>query len=144
MTNLDKRIERAKKEISGNESLLEMLEAETATEMFIWGQTLAALIAAETDGMDDTAAEEAMAPRLKALRQALRSIGNWAVGKYSDPGDRASLKEKLHEQFQLILGERSNQLSVEDLNGVIDQVDDQDQEPHRLILKMKELIGNTG
>lgn len=144
MTNLDTRIERAKKEISGNESLLEMLEAEATTEMFAWGQMLAASIVNDTDGMDDAAAEEATAPRLKALRQSLRSIGNWAVGKYSDPADRASLKEKLYEQFQIILGDRSKHLSAGELNKIIDSVDEPGQSPLPLILKIKELTGISG
>jgi len=144
MTNLDARIERAKKEISGNESLLEMLEEKAAVEAFEWGQLLAASIAKETDGMDDVSADEMTAPRLKALRQALRSIGNWAMGKYADPVDRASLKEKLLGQFQLILGDRSKRLSAGELNEVIDAVDMQAVAPHQLILKMKELIGKTG
>lgn len=144
MTILDARIERAKKEISGNESLLEMLEEKAASEMFQWGQELAASIAGDTSGMDDAAADQITAPRLKALRQALRSIGNWSVGKYADPADRASLKEKLLEQFELILGGRSKAPDAGELNKVIDLVDAASQTPHQLILKMKELIGKTG
>jgi hypothetical protein len=144
MTNLDARIERAKKEISGNESLLDMLEENAAVELFNWGLEMAASIARETGGMDDAAAGEVTAPRLKALRQALRSMGNWAVGKYSDPGDRASLKEKLNEQFQLIMGDESKRLAAGELNKVIDSVDAPGQTPQQLIATMKELIGKTG
>jgi hypothetical protein len=144
MTNLDTRIERAKKEISGNESLLEMLEEKAASEMFQWGQELAASIASDTSGMDDAAADQITAPRLRALRQALRSIGNWSVGKYADPADRAPLKEKLFEQFQSILGVRSERLSSGEFDKVIDSVDAPIQTPLQLILMMKELIGKTG
>jgi len=144
MINLDARIERAKKEISGNESLLDMLEEKAAAELFNWGLEMAASIARETGGMDEAAAGEATGPRLKALRQALRSMGNWAVGKYSDPGDRAGLKEKLYEQFQLILGDESKRLAAEQFNKVIDLVDVSGQTPQLLIVKMKELIGKTG
>ena len=144
MTNIDARIERAKKEISGNESLLEMLEADAAAEMFNWGQELAASIAEETGETADASAEETMAARLKALRQAWRSIGNWAVGKYSDPADRALLKEKLYEQLRLILGERSKHISADEFGGVIDSVDVQDQLPHQSILKLKQLTENIG
>jgi hypothetical protein len=143
MTTIDSRIERSKKEISGNESLLDMLEGDTAIELFNWGLSLAAAIARTTEGMDDSAAELALAPRLKALRQALRSTGNWAVGKYSDPGDRAKLKNNLLEQFHLILGEPFN-LSSEALSGVVDAVDVPGVSPLALILRMKELIEKTG
>jgi hypothetical protein len=143
MTNLDARIERAKKEISGNESLFEMLEADSATEMFNWGLSLAALIAKKTEGLDEPTANEAMAPRLKALRQALRSVGNWAAGKYTDPAARLQLKGKLLEQFQLILGE-SVLISPVELNRVIDSVDTPGGSPHPLILAMKAFIEKPG
>lgn len=143
MTNLDARIKRAKKEISGNESLFDMLEADSANEMFNWGLSLAASLARGTEGMDDSAAQEAMAPRLKALRQALRSVGNWAAGKYSDPADRLQLKGRLLEQFQLILGGSVSISSVE-LNRVIDSVEAQGSSPHPLILAMKAFIEKPG
>lgn len=143
MTDLSARIERAKKEISGNESLLEMLETEAASELFNWGSSLAALIARDTEGLDDAAADAAMAPRLKALRQAVRSMGNWAVGKYSDPADRMQLKSNLMEQFQLILGKPAN-LPADELNKVIDSHDVPGSSPLALILKIKELIEKAG
>jgi hypothetical protein len=143
MTDLSARIERAKKEISSNESLLEMLETEAASELFNWGSSLAASIARDTEGMDDAAADAAMAPRLKALRQAVRSMGNWAAGKYSDPVDRSQLKPKLLEQFKLILGE-STKLSTDELDKVIDSVDAPGSSPQSLLLKMKELIEKAG
>jgi len=143
MTDLNARIERAKKEVSGNESLLEMLETGAATELFNWGSSLAAAIARDTEGMDDATADTSMAPRLKALRQAVRSMGNWAAGKYSDPADRLQLKSKLLEQFKLILGE-SMELPADNLNTVIDSVDVPGSTPHSLLLKLKELIEKTG
>jgi hypothetical protein len=142
MTNIDSRVERAKKEVSGNESLVDMLEGDSASELFNWGTALAASITRTTDGMNDSAAEAALAPRLKALRQALRSIGNWAAGKYADPADRAQLKEKLLEQLRLVLGETSR-ITTGELSGVIDCVDAPDMSPHALILKLKELIEKT-
>lgn len=143
MTNLDARIERAKKEISGNESLFEMLEADSVSEMFNWGLSLAAAIARDTEGMDDNAANEAMTPRLKALRQALRAVGNWAAGKYTDPAARLQLKGKLLEQFQLILGDSVLINSVE-FNRVIDSVTASGSSPHPLILTLKAVIEKSG
>lgn len=144
MTDIQARIERAKKEISGNESLLEMLETDAATEMFNWGLAMAGSIAQETEGMDDSSAELATAPRLKALRQSLRAIGNWAVGKYTDADDRAQLKEKLMEQLQLTLGEKAKHISSDDLKTLLDEVDVSGTTPQKLILKLKALIEKTG
>lgn len=143
MPDLNARIERAKKEISGNESLLEMVETDTATEIFNWGLAMAAEIAKETDGMDDAAADLVTAPRLKALRQSLRSIGNWAVGKYANAEDRTQLKDKLLEQFNLILGEKAKGLSDVELKTLLDEVDISGITPQQLILKLKALIEKT-
>lgn len=144
MTDLNARIEKAKKDMSGIESLYEMLEGDAAADMFNWGQELAASIASDTDGLEDAAAEEALASRLKALRKTLRSIGNWAAGKYTDPSDRDSLKGNLLENLQAVLGEKSKHLTPGELNEVIDLVDKEGQAAHRLIQRLKEVIASTG
>lgn len=100
MTNIKVRIENAKKVITGNESLLDMLDADGATAMLNWGMELAGKIAQSTEGMDDSSAEMNMEPRLKALRQFMRAVGNWAAGKYADAASRVQLKEKLLEYLK--------------------------------------------
>lgn len=97
MTDIKTRIENAKKTITGNESLLDMLDAEAATLLLNWGMDLAGRIAQTTEGIDDSSAELNMEPRLKALRQFMRAIGNWAAGKYADADARTQLKDKLSE-----------------------------------------------
>jgi hypothetical protein len=143
MTDIEKRVERAKKEIAGNESLFDMLEGDSAGLMFDWGSALAASIARRTEGMGDEEAEAALAPRLKALRGALRSIGNWAVGKYADPADRDQLKEKLAGQIGLVLGETSAP-SAQALVELIDSVEGRERSPMELIAKLKDIIGKAG
>lgn len=100
MTDIKTRIENAKKVITGNESLLDMLDADGATSLLNWGNDLAGQIAQSTEGMDDSSAELNIEPRLKALRQFMRSVGNWAAGKYADAESRAPLKDKLLEHVQ--------------------------------------------
>jgi hypothetical protein len=144
MTNINTRIETAKKEITGNESLLDMLEAETATEMLNWGIALAAIVARRTHGMDDAAAEQVITPGLKAVRQSLRSIGNWAVGKYAEAEARAQLRDKLLEQFKLIFGEKATLPTAAELEKLLDEVSDSKNTPHQLTLKLKALLEKTG
>lgn len=144
MTDINTRIQNAKKEITGNEALLDMLDAESATEMLNWGIAMAASVAGRTDGLDDAAAELVTAPGLKATRQALRSIGNWATGKYVEAEDRLQLRDKLLEQFKLILGEKSKLPSGEVLATLLNEVDGSGKTPHQLILKLKALIEKTG
>ena len=102
MTDTQTRIENAKKTITGNESLLDMLDAEAATLLLNWGMDLAGRIAQTTEGIDDSSAELNIEPRLKALRQFMRAIGNWAAGKYADAVSRTILKDKLSEHVNAI------------------------------------------
>lgn len=102
MTDIKTRIENAKKTITGNESLLDMLDAEAATLLLNWGLDLAERIAQSTEGIDGSSAELNMEPRLKALRQSMRAVGNWAAGKYADADARTQLKDKLSEHLTLM------------------------------------------
>src|SRR6266498_132768 len=104
MAETNTRLQHVIEEITGNEALLEMLETEAATEMLNWGLTTAKSIVSNTKGLDDFAADLAILPRLKAVRQIMRMIGNWAAGKYADPASRIPLREKLLEQFKVIFG----------------------------------------
>ena len=140
MTDFDTRIERVIEEMTGNESLLEMLDTEAATEMLNWGIATSKLIVTKTQHLDDFAADLAILPRLKAVRQSMRSIGNWAVGKYTDPASRVELRDKLLERFRVIFGEHARLPSVERFDELLNQVDDKNNTPYQLILKLKQLL----
>lgn len=142
MADINARIQRMVEEIAGNESLLEMLQTEAATEMLNWGMAMAERLASHTMDLDDFAADLALLPRLKAIRQSMRSIGNWAAGKYAEPASRAQLREKLLEQFRLIFGEEASLPSAGKMDALLNQVDDKSNTPQQLILKLKQLIEN--
>jgi hypothetical protein len=144
MADLNARIERVIEELSGNEALLEMLETEAATEMLHWGITTAKSLVSKTKGLDDFAAELSILPRLKAIRQAMRSVGNWAAGKYSDPASRVQLREKLLGHFRTIFGEEKPLPSSEKMDAVLNQVENKSNTPHQLILKLRQLIEDPG
>ena len=140
MTEVNDRIQRLIEEIMGNESLLEMLETEAATEMLNWGIATAKSLVNKTQAIDDFAADLAILPRMKAIRQAMRSIGNWAAGKYVDPASRIELRDKLLNYFKTIFGEEARLPTAEKMDEVLNQVDDKNNSPHQLILKIKQLI----
>lgn len=140
MTNLGARIERVIEEMTGNESLLQMLDAEAATEMLNWGITTAKSIVSKTQDLDDFAADLAILPRLRAVRQSMRSIGNWAAGKYVDAASRVQLRDKLLQNFKLIFGEDSHLPSAEKMDTVLNQVDDKTKTPNQLISNLKNLL----
>lgn len=140
MADINARIQHTVEEMLGNESLLQMLETEAATEMLNWGIATAKTIVSKTMDLDDLAAELALVPRLKAIRQSMRSIGNWATGKYADPASRVQLREKLLEYLRLIFGDDSSLPAPEKMDEVLNQVDDPKNTPQQLILKLRELL----
>jgi hypothetical protein len=144
MANLNERIERVIEEISGNEALLEMLDTQAATEMLNWGIATAKSMISKTRELDDFAADLATLPRLKAIRQSMRSIGNWAAGKYSDPESRIQLRDKLLGHFRIVFGEKRELPSPRQLDELLSQVDDKKHTPHELILKLQDLLEQRG
>jgi hypothetical protein len=140
MADLHSRMERVIEEISGNEALLETLDTDAATEMLNWGIATAKSLINRTMELDDFAAELAILPRLKAIRQSMRSIANWAAGKYTDPEDRVKLREKLLGNFRMIFGENSRLPSLEKMDMLLNQAEDKTNTPHQLILKLKQLL----
>lgn len=140
MPNIAERIQRAIEEMTGNEALLGMLETDAAVEMLEWGKDLATSLVRRTEDMDDFAADLALLPRLKAVRQSMRSVGNWAVGKYSDPADRLQLRDKLLGHFQTIFGDDAQLPTAAQVDAVLNEVDNSDNTPLRLVLKIKSLI----
>jgi hypothetical protein len=140
MADFSARIQRVIEEMTGNESLLEMLDTEAATEMLNWGIATAKSIVTKTQEMDDFAADLALLPRLKAVRQSMRSIGNWAAGKYADVESRVQLRDKLLENFRVIFDEDARIPSADKLDTVLNQVDDKTNTPSQLVLKLKELL----
>ena len=144
MADLNTRMERVIEEMAGNEALLEMLETDAAREMLNWGITTAKSMIRKTWELDDFAAELAIVPRLKAIRQSMRSIGNWAAGKYTNPEDRIQLRDKLLENYRIIFGERRELPSARQMDEVLGQVDQKSQTPRELILKILDLFEQRG
>ena len=144
MSDINARIQRTVEEVMGNEALLEMLNTDAATEMLNWGIETAKTLVSKTMDLDDLTAELALPPRLKAIRQSMRSIGNWAAGKYADAASRVQLRDKLLEYFKMIFGEDASLPSTEKMDEVLNQVDDKANSPQQLILKLRQLIEEPG
>ena len=144
MAESNARIQRVIEEMTGNEALLEMLETDAATEMLNWGIATAKSLVSKTMEMDDFAADLAILPRLKAIRQSMRSIGNWAAGKYTDPASRIQLRGKLRQHFRTIFGAERRLPPPEKMDEVLNQVDDKTNTPHQLVLKLRQLLEEPG
>src|SRR6266511_3021935 len=144
MTSFGNRIERVIEEMTGNESLLQMLDADAATEMLNWGIATAKSILSKTQDLDDFAADLAILPRLKAIRQSMLSIGNLAAGNYADAASRIQLRDKLLQNFIMIFGEDAQLPPAEKMDAVLNQVDDKTKTPNQLISNLKQLLEETG
>ncbi|MGZ9234260.1 MAG: hypothetical protein ACXW4E_01930 [Anaerolineales bacterium] len=140
MAEIDARVQRVVEEMTGNEALLEMLETDAAIEMLNWGIATARALVSKTMELDDFAADLAIFPRLKAIRQSMRSIGNWAAGKYTDPASRIQLRDRLLKHFRTIFGEEKPLPPSERMDEVLNQVDDKSNTPHQLVLKLRQLL----
>lgn len=142
MTDIQTRVENAKKVITGNESLLDMLDADGATLLLNWGMDVAGQIAQSTDGVDDSSAELNIEPRLKALRQFMRAVGNWAAGKYTGAVSHEELKVKLMEQWNTIHGLSAPLPSAAELDDLLANPVDASQQ--QSLAKLKELLSKPG
>ncbi len=140
MADINSRIQKYVSQLAGNEALLGMLDTDAATEMMEWATATVTALVKETEGMDDAAAEETLAPKLKAVRQAMRSGGNWAAGQYADPESRASLQAKLAEYRSVISGEPAKILPDTMLVSMLNPVDDQDKTPLQLVQRFKRIM----
>ena len=140
MADINSRIQKYVSQLAGNEALLGMLDTDAATEMMEWATATVTALVKETEGLDDAAAEEALAPKLKAVRQAMRSGGNWAAGQYADPESRASLQAKLAEYRSVISGEPANILPDTMLVSMLNPVDDQGKTPLQLVQRFKRIM----
>ena len=140
MANVDLRVQQAVASLAGNEALFEMLDQEAASEMLDWGIKMSTSIVNETEDLDDTAADEVLQPKLKAVRSSMRSIGNWAAGKYVEPEDRVQLRDKLLERFRTILGDEETLPTPEVMDELLNQAGDSSNTQDQLILKLKKVL----
>lgn len=143
MADIESRIQKAVEDITGNESLMEMLDDDAASAMLEWGKSTVASLVKQTEGMDDAAAEAALDQRLKAVRQFMRSAGNWAAGKYTDPADRLQLREKLLGHAKVIYENDSHLPSAEKMDAVLNQMDVLQSSQKQLVLNLKELFNEA-
>ncbi|NTU56748.1 MAG: hypothetical protein HGA79_10910 [Anaerolineales bacterium] len=101
--------------MEGNESLAASLDEDAASELLSWGATVAKRIVEATDGMDDAAADEQMAPRVRALRLMMRAVGRW-VGEANglDAESRLALWKRVEGQARVLFGESFSLPSMDD------------------------------
>ena len=73
------RSRRAVESLLENESLTSSLDDAAAQVLLKWGTDCAKLIVSSTAGLDAASAEDAMYPRMRALRRLMRRVNKWAA-----------------------------------------------------------------
>lgn len=79
MTDLDLRLRRTFSRMAASESLADVLDEQTASEMLTWGEGIAGQFVLKTRAMDDMVANEYLAPYSSALFKMMRAMGRWVV-----------------------------------------------------------------
>ena len=106
MSELEKRFNRVMGSMTGNEALAASLDEDAASELLSWGESVARRIVDQTDGLDDDAAEEHMAPKLRALRLMMRAINRWVgEAKSLDEESRLALWKRVEDQVHMLFGD---------------------------------------
>lgn len=108
---LEKRLRRTMEGLYENEALTSDLDDDAANVLLKWAADRVEQIVRSTEEMDDTQAEEAMYPRMRALRKMSRYINRIARGG----GDPAQLVEKVVAQAKEVYGDSIVEADLEKL-----------------------------
>ena len=149
MDELNARIQQAAESILENEALTDNLDDEGGQALLDWGVALAKQVAQTTAGMDQAAAEAAMADKLGAVRRLLR-----AVNKRFDPtliadlktNDQATteantkLRDQVLEQAAIILAPHFTEPAAEPRASVVEKTLQPLDTPSALIASLRSFI----
>jgi hypothetical protein len=105
MDEITQRADRAAESILENERLTADLDDAAAQVLLDWGVTCARMIARDTTGLDEVAAERAMSPRLRAIRRLMRQVNLWVIrGQVMDAQGRSDLLHRMVGRAAVIYG----------------------------------------
>lgn len=103
MIDIEQRLRRTFSSMAGNESLADGIDEAAAAEMLKWGEMIAEYFVRKTGEMEDEAADEFLAPYLRALRKMMRAVGSWAVEK--DQTVRSDWWTRIEQNGKILYGE---------------------------------------
>jgi hypothetical protein len=98
---IEQRMQREIENLHGNEAFTAGIDDKNARILLDWAEKNIKNIVDSTAGLEDTAAEEIMYPRLKALRRIARYVNQAVEG----PIDPFELGQKIVGQLQDLYGE---------------------------------------
>jgi hypothetical protein len=104
MIDLEQRLRRTFSSLAGNEALSSAPDEAAAAEMLQWSEELAKYFVLQTAEMEEAAAEEFLAPYLRALRALKRAVSGWA--DESDQAIRLECWERIEQSGKTLYGEQ--------------------------------------
>jgi hypothetical protein len=117
MIDLEQRLRRTFSSLAGNEALSSAPDEAAAAAMLQWSEELAKYYVMQTGEMEDAAAEEFLAPYLRALRALMRAVSGWAAE--SDQAIRLEWWERIEQSGKTLYGE---QLTLPDMERVVTEL----------------------
>jgi hypothetical protein len=141
MDELTRRIRRVTESILENESLTADLNDEAAQALLDWMIDCAKTVVQSTATLEEQAAEEAMSPRLRAIRRLMRLVNNWVA--QGPPAEIVANQEqlgKILEQAAFIYGQDFTAFDFNRLDAFRTQGVDSVEEPQQLIENLRALI----
>ena len=103
MIDIEQRLRRTFSSMAGNESLADGIDEAAAADMLKWGEAIAEYFVRKTSEMEDEAAEEFLAPYLRASRKMMRAIGSWATEK--DQTVRSEWWTRVEQNGKILYGD---------------------------------------
>jgi len=98
---VEQRLRRAMESLYGNEGLTADLDDSSALFFLGWAEGHVRRIVTSTMELEDAAADEVMAPRMKAIRRLARFVSQALSGQ----GDPFGLAEKIIHQARVLYGD---------------------------------------
>jgi len=140
---LAQRATRAAESILENESLTADLDDVAANVLIEWGVACAKMIVQSTASLDSAQAEEAMAPRLRAIRQLMRAVNNWTANQRGmDAEANAASLARIIEQAAIMYGENFTPPAQDQRDAFLKQQLESSGTPQQWIANLRGLLEN--
>jgi hypothetical protein len=145
MDEITQRADRAAESILENESLTADLDDAAAQALLDWGVTCVRMIARETTGLDEVAAERAMLPRLRATRRLMRQVNLWVIrGQDMDSQGRSDLLDRMVGRAAVIYDQDFTPPSERQRDVFLRRYLEFAQDPVLVVANLRQLVENPG
>ena len=104
MIDMEKRLRHTFSSLAGNEALSDAPDENAAAEILKWSEELARYFVLQTGEMEDAAAEEFLAPYVRALRTMMRAVSGWSAEP--DPAIRLEWWDRIEQSGKTLYGEQ--------------------------------------